>query len=850
MNQHAEENAQRNFAHFGPLFAKYGYPAIPIKRGEKVPEPNIRRVLGKPWTQVTVGDVDALAESFPDSYVGIVTGEVRAIDLDFLDELIAEKVMAYVRDRWPGVLIRRGKAPKLLFVFQAEDPTLGKRLSPWFFPPDVDMSAYQALDSKADKDKINEINRRRSRIEVLGKGQQFVAKAIHPDTEKPYLWRGGRPEDVPVFDLPVIREDEITELFTYVHKLAVAAGMQPLGDTVDTGHVHGGDKTAAEVVEGYDLGRTLELIETCVKLGIVDPERRGGSGVHESVPGWVDIGFAMHQQGAGSTEWRDAWANPDNGISWPDALCESVWASMHGGGFGIKHLVQRLHKLPDSADPHVKAAKKAFPLIPMSTPAKPEDFPPAVDDDDLPSATTAAEKTLKPDTRDPRLVPRDGTAAIAWFTKRFFYLAEGSKPAVAYWAVDSETGSESMVRMSYANFKELYPRKVKVGDGDNEKWKQAAQVWFESDDRESYMGVMFNPKTTKSTASRLNLFRGWGVKPQPAQDDETEAGVRRITTHILEVLASGNKTHAQYILHWCANVFQNPTVPAEVAVVLRSGQGTGKGMFANFIKSLAGSHGRSVADAEKLIGKHNAHLENCVFLFADEAFYAGDRKHVGALKSILTEPTMMIEPKFMDAVERKNMLHVMMATNEHWAVPADLDDRRFAVFGVSDHRVGDRAYFNQLAAAMRDPRVRAAFLHKLLTLNLGSASLRDIPDTEARDEQKTLSLKGFNAWLYEFLARDWEDESDAGFGWPGDPDDAMYGFWSTKELYRQFSEWRKDQRYGREGSVLAQNAFGRKLAEFWPQRRGREKTRSRGYVLGAVGSARGRFKEVTGLTIA
>jgi hypothetical protein len=47
----------------------------------------------------------------------------------------------------------------------------------------------------------------------------------------------------------------------------------------------------------------------------------------------------------------------------------------------------------------------------------------------------------------------------------------------------------------------------------------------------------------------------------------------------------------------------------------------------------------------------------------DEAFYAGDRAHVGILKTIITEPTLTIEGKFRDAVLSPNFLHVMLTAN-------------------------------------------------------------------------------------------------------------------------------------------------------------------------------------------
>ena len=68
-----------------------------------------------------------------------------------------------------------------------------------------------------------------------------------------------------------------------------------------------------------------------------------------------------------------------------------------------------------------------------------------------------------------------------------------------------------------------------------------------------------------------------------------------------------------------------------------------------------------------------------IFLLGDEAFYAGDKAHVGILKTIITEPTLTIEGKFRDAILVPNFLHVMLTANAEWVVPASLSARRLYV---------------------------------------------------------------------------------------------------------------------------------------------------------------------------
>ncbi len=59
---------------------------------------------------------------------------------------------------------------------------------------------------------------------------------------------------------------------------------------------------------------------------------------------------------------------------------------------------------------------------------------------------------------------------------------------------------------------------------------------------------------------------------------------------------------------------------------------------------------------------------NLIFMFADEAVFAGDRQGLGQLKRLITEPTIEIEPKGLPKRTVTNYLHILMASNEDWVI--------------------------------------------------------------------------------------------------------------------------------------------------------------------------------------
>jgi hypothetical protein len=96
------------------------------------------------------------------------------------------------------------------------------------------------------------------------------------------------------------------------------------------------------------------------------------------------------------------------------------------------------------------------------------------------------------------------------------------------------------------------------------------------------------------------------------------------------------------------------------------------------------------------------------------------------------------------------MLHIMMASNNDWVVPAGHGSRRYAVFKVADDKVEDFDYFDALNAEI-DGGGTQAMLHDLLRLDLGNWHPKQICATAALVEQKGHSLRGLDAWIESLL---------------------------------------------------------------------------------------------------
>ena len=157
-------------------------------------------------------------------------------------------------------------------------------------------------------------------------------------------------------------------------------------------------------------------------------------------------------------------------------------------------------------------------------------------------------------------------------------------------------------------------------------------------------------------------------------------------------------------------------------------------------------------------------------------------------KRLITEPDLFIEAKGRDGVTVPNMLHVVMASNEHWAVPAGEDERRFAVFEVSDCRKQSEAWFQALYVEMEGGGL-AAMLHELLAFDLGDWHPRRIPKTGALLKQQARGLSPEDEFWVELLESGSLPACD-----PDNPDTCVSGDYVTKA--ESFSGSRETKHHG------------------------------------------------------
>lgn len=357
-----------------------------------------------------------------------------------------------------------------------------------------------------------------------------------------------------------------------------------------------------------------------------------------------------------------------------------------------------------------------------------------------------------------------------------------------------------------------------------------SQAWFKNKHRYQYIdGIVFMPfqyvngieKRPQISFKKLNLWEGYSVKAVKGE----RGALERIYYHIEHIICNDDPACIEYLLNWIARGFQYPEKTGQVATILRGLKGCGKGTIAILIKFIFGQHSLHITNAQHLVGNFNGHLSDCCFLFADEAFFAGDKQHENIQKALITEPTLMVERKGIDAIEMPNRLKILMASNNDWVAPASKDERRYFVLDVSSEKIGDTEYFNALHKDISNPDIQAAFLFDMLNRDISNFTVGKVPDTKALQHQRLQSLDSFGCYWHDVLQR--------GFVYQSQHGNDLLNYWNNEiavELvHRGYEQWFNKNKVGQFG-IVPREKVGRHLTSWYGEKK--RKLSAVGFAIG------------------
>jgi len=218
--------------------------------------------------------------------VGLPTGHeveqgsyLLAIDVDCYDKIISSHMCNYISE----------------LIGESMPYRIGQR--PKFLVPVLSDKTTRKLTSAAFVDPLGIDDTVKSRIEVLGLGQQFVAYGEHPKAKYGmYEWHNGE------FNLettPHITLDQIHEIISEFERVAQENGLEQVS--------YGATQAPAIETDDFTLGLAksdVSLDEARAILFNIDPDIE----YHQ----WVNVGMALHHEFDGSQDALKLWTDWSN----------------------------------------------------------------------------------------------------------------------------------------------------------------------------------------------------------------------------------------------------------------------------------------------------------------------------------------------------------------------------------------------------------------------------------------------------------------------------------------------------------------------------------------------------------
>lgn len=255
-------------------------------------------------------------------------------------------------------------------------------------------------------------------------------------------------------------------------------------------------------------------------------------------------------------------------------------------------------------------------------------------------------------------------------------------------------------------------------------------------------GCTFQPAVHKVPGDVFNLFRGYRLEPQ-------EGDCTPFLDHIHYVTCAGDKKIAKAVIQFFAHMLQKPDEKPSWAILLKSLEGTGKGSMMRPFLEILGAYYIYLNGEDQLVQRFNYCVANRLLMFIDEV-QVNDTKVYNKLRGIISEPTITMEPKGIDVFQVPNLARLVFTSNHERVLIAGQRERRFLVLTPDEQHIGDDKYFNRYYQWLKNGGA-SHLLHHLMNVDVSDFNPHKAPVTQALIDEKLVSMKDVQHWLYEYL---------------------------------------------------------------------------------------------------
>jgi hypothetical protein len=271
--------------------------------------------------------------------------------------------------------------------------------------------------------------------------------------------------------------------------------------------------------------------------------------------------------------------------------------------------------------------------------------------------------------------------------------------------------------------------------------------WFKDRHKKQYEELVFLPMKD-TPENKFNIFRGFSVKPK-----QNDALIER-WLYLIYLVANKDEAVKNWILDYLAHLFQKPYEKPGVAIVVKGKKGSGKDTPFDKIGELLGDMFYNTGTPEKSVfSSFNGMMMRNLLVKFEEATYGNGKTYEETLKYFITTPTLDIQKKGKDQFNVRNYSRFIFTTNNDIPVIVSDDERRYCLIQTSDEKRGDRAFWNETYAIMKQEGFNEALMHFLLNRDISKFEARNYPKTDYGDGVKQSFIPNHAQWFRQWIER-------------------------------------------------------------------------------------------------
>ncbi|MGC4080288.1 MAG: DUF5906 domain-containing protein [Rubrivivax sp.] len=356
--------------------------------------------------------------------------------------------------------------------------------------------------------------------------------------------------------------------------------------------------------------------------------------------------------------------------------------------------------------------------------------PPALAAEPAPPAEDERERSTRIARDGEHEVPTQRMLTLTEMLEHLVYLEDGSRVTFL---------DKPRAVLPLTDFKNAFAGSVERVKGPNGRKVAVSRVkqWLESQARKTVRTQTFAPGRARICDSpdgelSLNL---WVPRAAAAPENWRELA-RPFFEHVAYLVPV--EAERERFLDWLAHIEQQPGVLPHTHYLLRTSQtGIGRNWLAYALaRAFAGYVALGFDLAESLRSGFNGALSQRLLAVVDELHEGGPRatrsQAAEKLKSMLTEQTRRVNPKYGRQHTEFNCCRFLMFSNHEAALPLAENDRRVVVIENPTQRRGED-YYRRLYALLGDPGLGPAIAQALRARDISGFNPGAIaPMTEAK----------------------------------------------------------------------------------------------------------------------